>query len=223
MPNLTPPQWQRTSFSTASLPGAPNFTASHGPRHTPISPYRHCTGVLSANLLPDDKQQTVLTFSDHVALLHFEIAIEADPVHSDLSPYGKAKLTQLLTSRYHLANTLLREGDARKRTRDTFHLLCFHLRDPGGLKRIYNPQTLTITISDGSKESEMTFKIRRHEKIQKSVKLYLDKWSRAAQLKRKDVYGNEGKLHYCFMFRGIVIGREETSQHVSYQFQTRCP
>ena len=215
MPNLSPQHWQRTSFSTASLPGAPNFTTSHTPRHTPISPYRHSTGVLPVALLPSHKQQTALTYSDHLALLHFEIAIEADPVHSDLTLYGKAKLTQLLTSRYQLSNTFLRQGDARKRTRDTFHLLYFHLRDAGELRRLYNTQTLTITISDGSKESEVTFKIRRDEKIQKSVESYLYKWCLDAQWKRKDMYGEERKLHYCFMFRGVVVGWEETGQHVS--------
>lgn len=82
---------------------------------------------------------------------------------------------------------------------------------------------MTITISDGSKESEMTFKIGMDEKIQKSVEAYLDKWSRGVQLKRKDVYGKEGKLHYCFMFRGVVVGWEETGQHVSYRYPTRFP
>lgn len=62
----------------------------------------------------------------------------------------------------------------------------------------------------------MTFKIRRDEKIKKSVETYLDKWSRGAQLKRKNVFGNERKLH-CFMFRDVVVGWEETGQHVSYR------
>ena len=220
MPNLTPPHWQRTSFSTASLPGAPHFTSSHAPRHTITSPYRHSTGVIPVATLPGGKQQTVLTCSDHLALLHFEIAIEADAVHSDLTLYGKGKLAQLLTSTYQLANKFLREGDARKRTRDTFYLLYFNLRKtPGELFKIYNLQTLTIIISDGSKESEMKFKVRRDEKIQMSLEAYLNKWARGAQLKRKDIYGKEGKLHYCFMFRGDVVGWEETGQHVSY----RCP
>lgn len=43
-----------------------------------------------------------------------------------------------------------------------------------------------------------------------SWRLIVDKWSRGAQLKRKNVYGKEGKLYYCLMLRGDVIGWEET-------------